>query len=100
VLIDNVELLVIGLYHGATGTVTDIKFEERVASMPDRFRLLPQSSSDGSMARQTYSGRPLPIVYVKMDNAKIDEELFPQRIVAIAQQKLPIFHRGEDPVYR
>jgi hypothetical protein len=52
------------------------------------------------MARQTFNGRPLPIVYVKMDNEKIDEELFPKRIVAIAQQKLPIFNRGEDPVYR
>jgi hypothetical protein len=95
----NLLLFYVGLYHGATGTVVDIKFEDRVV-VPDRYRLLPQSSTDGSMARQTFSGRPLPIVYVKMDNAKIDEELFPKRVVAIAQHKLPIFQRGEETVYR
>jgi len=89
----------VGLYHGATGTVTEIKFEDRVV-VPNKFRLLPQSSTDGSMARQTFSGRPLPIVYVKMDNTKIDEELFPNRIVAIAQHKLPILQRGEETIYR
>ena len=91
-----------GLYNGATGVVTAMKFEEGLQGFSGaNFKLLPTAKSDGSMARQTKYGRPLPVVYVQLDNDKVDTTLFPNRIVPItAHQYTLIGSKGQDTVYR
>ena len=101
ILIVSVDLSTTGLYHGATGTIVDIQFKEAVGDYPeDVFRLLPKSKSDGSMAKQAYHGRPLPVVEVQLDNPKIDPTIFPNRRVLITPQRLPICERGQVTINR
>ena len=66
-------------------------------------KCIPSTSVDGSLARQVSNGRPLPsVVYVKMDNEKIDTTLFPDRIVAFTPQERHVTktHGGKNIVTR
>jgi hypothetical protein len=92
-----------GLYNGATGVVTDMKFLD--TAIPEvnefKFKLLPTAKSDGSMARQVHKGRPIPVVYVQLDNDKVDTTLFPNRIVPITTHQYTLIGgKGLDTVYR
>jgi hypothetical protein len=102
---DGAAMTLPGLYNGATGIITDMKFTRDalvyINEKQVKYKLLPTAKSDGSMARQTFHHRPLPIVYVQMDNEKIDTTLFPNRIVPIGLHQYTIIaKRGQDPVYR
>ena len=63
-------------------------------------KLLPNSNTDGSMAALQVRGRPLPVVYVLMDNEKIDHNLIKDRIVTFVPEERILFKRGNETVYR
>ena len=101
-LTDVVAVVPLGLYNGATGVVTAMKFEDGIQGLNEaNFKLLPTAKSDGSMARQTYYCRPLPVVYVQLDNDKVDTTLFPNRIVPITKHQYTLIGgKDQDTVYR
>ena len=88
----------IGIYHGATGTVAKIAFTAGIEV--GRHKLMPNSSKDGGMARLAYNGRPLPVVYVRMDNPKLDAEIIKDGIVAFVPQQRVVTKQGNNSVYR
>ena len=94
-------MISIGIYHGATGTMVKIAFVEGTES--GKFKRLPTANEDGSLAKQAGNKRPLPaVVYVKMDNEKIDTDLIPERIVpfTIHEMHLTSSHSGKVVVTR
>jgi hypothetical protein len=63
---------------------------------------MPNLQSEGGIVRQALraNGRPLPIVYVKMDSHKIREDLFPERIIPFSTQKKRLFSKDRKIYYR
>lgn len=75
----------VGIYHGATGTVIKIAFVEGTPS--NKYKRIPSTITEGSMAKQVMRGRPLPgVIYVQMDNDKINTDLIHDRIVPFTVQ--------------
>ncbi len=89
-----------GIYHGAVGTVVRICFVS--GTVFGKYRRI-SCSGDGSLAVQVARGRPLPaVVYVQMDDKKLDTALFPDAIVPFTPQQRHITstHGGKNIISR
>jgi len=84
----------LGIYNGATGTVIDIAFNETIP--PNKFKLVP----DESLAREAMKNRPLPVVTVRLDNDKVNEELFPGKRVVFTPVKKCLYGKKDNAVCR
>ena len=57
-------------------------------TMSKKYKRIPSTQTEGSMAKQVMKGRPLPaVIYVRMDNDKIDTDLIQDRIVPFTVQE-------------